>query len=314
MAEKDYVKAFRYDKKSHHVQETPLITSEGQVGNVRAGPGMPGGFSSLSANIDHDAILWVSYPLGNAQNDIVPGRLVALEANTLGQLWFDDGGYQFAKFTPPTIADGKVFRATFSGKVVVYGLLQGRRPQHWWNRWINALLPPKVAPAPPQPGEKAAVEAKYRLAGGKNGLLGTPASEPQPTYDAAGSWYQDFRGVVLGPPPSIVSVRPTPGYKIPTCSHFQSGSGTSVKSSIYWTRKTGAHIVAGEIREAWLKMGGPKSALGFPVSDEEPTPDGTGRMSQFEHGQISWYTDNGASVRPDRPTKEDSAARTDGTR
>jgi hypothetical protein len=34
-----------------------------------------------------------------------------------------DGVGNFAKFRAPTIANGKVYLATFSGKVIMYGLL-----------------------------------------------------------------------------------------------------------------------------------------------------------------------------------------------
>ena len=117
MAGRDYLKAFRYDTTTHHLDERPFLTS-----SVRAVEGMSGGFSSLSADGARDAILWVSYPLGDGQWQNVPGRLAAFDATTLGELWHDDGGYLFAKFTPPTIASGRVVRATLSGKVVVYGL------------------------------------------------------------------------------------------------------------------------------------------------------------------------------------------------
>jgi hypothetical protein len=116
MAGRDYLKAFRYDKQTGRLDEKPFATSA-----ARAVEGMAGGFSSLSAHGDRDAVLWVSYPLGDGQWQNVPGRLAAFDALTLRELWNDDGGYLFAKFTPPTIADGRVIRATLSGKVVVYG-------------------------------------------------------------------------------------------------------------------------------------------------------------------------------------------------
>ena len=122
MAGRDYLKAFRYDTATHHLDERPFLTS-----SVRAVEGMSGGFSSLSADGARDGILWVSYPLGDGQWQNVPGRLAAFDATTLAELWHDDGGYLFAKFTPPTIASGRVIRATLSGKVVVYGLRAGRR-------------------------------------------------------------------------------------------------------------------------------------------------------------------------------------------
>jgi len=50
-------------------------------------------------------------------------------------------------------------------------------------------------------------------------------------------------------------------------------------------------------------MGAESGDLGYPISSEEPTPDGRGRQSRFEFGQINWYPDIGAVVsqysRPD---------------
>src|SRR5262249_36028220 len=50
-----------------------------------------------------------------------PGRLYAFDAATLQKLW---DGYipGFAKFTAPTIADGRVYVATSSNRFVVYAL------------------------------------------------------------------------------------------------------------------------------------------------------------------------------------------------
>jgi uncharacterized protein with LGFP repeats len=75
------------------------------------------------------------------------------------------------------------------------------------------------------------------------------------------------------------------------------GKYSEVQSSIYWTPRTCAHVVQGEIRDYWLKLGGPRSKLGYPVADETYTPDHRGRMSRFEHGEIWWYPDKGARER-----------------
>jgi uncharacterized protein with LGFP repeats len=55
----------------------------------------------------------------------VPGALVAFDAANLHELWRDDDDIGFAKFTPPTIAGGKVFRPTFANKLIVYGAKTG---------------------------------------------------------------------------------------------------------------------------------------------------------------------------------------------
>jgi hypothetical protein len=295
MAGRDFLKAFRYDKRTRRLDARPHLVS-----SVRAEEGMTGGFSALSANGDRDAILWVSYPLGDGQWQNVPGRLAAFDATTLRELWHDDGGYLFAKFTPPTVADGLVIRATHSGKVAVYGLLAGGSPGSWWERLtgrIAGALRPRAER--PEPSGRAAVDEKYRLAGGESGFLGLPTSEVRPVRDAAAGWYRDFRGLVIGSVSSTVAVRPSTKAEPPAPGKRPwSGPGTFVASSIYWSAKTGAHIATGEIRAAWLAAGGPSGALGYPIADEEPAGGGMGRRCRFERGEIVWSAATGALTRP----------------
>ncbi|MBF6241509.1 trehalose corynomycolyl transferase [Nocardia otitidiscaviarum] len=58
------------------------------------------------------------------------------------------------------------------------------------------------------------------------------------------------------------------------------------QGAIYWTPDTGAWEVYGQIGDEYENMGGPTSALGWPVSGELPTPDGVGRFNRFQHGNI----------------------------
>jgi len=111
MPEKDYVKAFRYDLTTKGIKETPFATSQ-----LRAPDGMPGGALSISANGRQDGILWVSMPNNNrnATSGVHRGSLVALDATDLHHLWEDPCIWYFAKFNPPTVADGRVFLATFA--------------------------------------------------------------------------------------------------------------------------------------------------------------------------------------------------------
>src|SRR4051812_15679980 len=247
MAGRDYLKAFRYDTATHHLDERPLLTS-----SVRAVEGMSGGFSSLSADGARDAILWVSYPLGDGQWQNVPGRLTALDASTLRELWHDDGGYLFAKFTPPTIASGRVIRATLSGKVVVYGLRAEAAPRSLAGRAMDrvaALFRPRPF-TPPAPVGRGAVDEKYRLAGGESGFLGRPVFDARPVQDAAGGWYRDFQGVIIGDVPSTVAVRHYVRSPTPAPAHPWLGLGTPFGSSIYWSQPTGAHIVTARFATA----------------------------------------------------------------
>ena len=54
--------------------------------------------------------------------------------------------------------------------------------------------------------------------------------------------------------------------------------------TIYWSSETGAHIVRGQILDAYLEHGGPTGKLGWPGGDE--TTDGELTYSEFQNGQI----------------------------
>jgi hypothetical protein len=90
---------------------------------------------SVSANGTQagTGIVWASAPYsGDANAGAVPGILYAFDASDLShELWDskqntarDDIG-NYAKFSPPTIANGKVYVPTFSGQLTVYGLTNG---------------------------------------------------------------------------------------------------------------------------------------------------------------------------------------------
>ncbi|MGI8531504.1 MAG: transglycosylase family protein [Geodermatophilaceae bacterium] len=57
-------------------------------------------------------------------------------------------------------------------------------------------------------------------------------------------------------------------------------------NSIYWSRATNSHEVRGSIRATWRSLGGPKSRLGYPVSDEYSTR--YGARSDFQGGYVAW--------------------------
>ncbi len=101
--------------------------------NTLSGPtGETGAYLSLSSNgiVDSTAILWVSHSTGgcDANHNTCPGILRAVNANDITkELWNSnliptDAVGNFAKFSCPTIANGKVYLATFSNKLMVYGL------------------------------------------------------------------------------------------------------------------------------------------------------------------------------------------------
>ena len=110
-----------------------------------AAEGMPGASLALSANGSEPetGILWASRPLNAAANRRnVAGILEAYDARHIANvdpMWTSlqrDGGGFFAKFSPPTFADGRVFLPTLapenpdrtsipgkSAELIAYGLL-----------------------------------------------------------------------------------------------------------------------------------------------------------------------------------------------
>jgi len=119
--EEDNVRAYRYDASQKKFNTSPI---KGMMGNR----GMPGGFLSISANGARDGILWAAIPYeSDAWVEIVRGSMRAFRADTLELLWSTDvndpaDNFDFGKNVPPTIANGKVYLATFSDRVNVYGL------------------------------------------------------------------------------------------------------------------------------------------------------------------------------------------------
>lgn len=108
------------------------------------------------------------------------------------------------------------------------------------------------------PTTVGAIDAKYRALGGCNSVLGAPITEEQTTPDGVGRY-----------------------------TVFEHGS-------IYWTPDTGAFEVHGVIRDKWKELGWEAGVLGYPITDESPTPDGAGRFNHFQGGSIYWSPETGA--------------------
>ncbi len=131
----DFLKVFPFNGST-------FATSPSFTGNIQAF-GHPGGTLSISANGHADGILWAttnsrgdpSDPTLGAWHMTQPGILYAYNLANMVQIWTneqnpsrDDCG-NYAKFTPPTIVNGKVYLPSFggaptqSGQVCVYGQL-----------------------------------------------------------------------------------------------------------------------------------------------------------------------------------------------
>ena len=95
-------------------------------------PGVTAGSVSVSSNGTEPgtAIVWATTPASDPFSTTVGGELYAFDATNLAnQLWSStqnpsrDSYGNYAKFVAPTIANGKVYVATDSGQIAVYGLL-----------------------------------------------------------------------------------------------------------------------------------------------------------------------------------------------
>jgi len=129
--ENDLLKAYQLNNGKFQTAPVSQSTTVDPEGVPGGSSGMPGGFLSISANGNTSGIVWASHPYNqDALNQVVEGIVRAYDASDLtNELWNtkqnadrDDIG-NFAKFCPPTIANGKVYMATFSGDLAVYGLL-----------------------------------------------------------------------------------------------------------------------------------------------------------------------------------------------
>lgn len=102
------------------------------------------------------------------------------------------------------------------------------------------------------------IDEKYQELGGCKSFLGAPTTNELRTPDGIGRYNVFERG------------------------------------SIYWTERTGAHEVHGEIRTKWSDVGWEAGVLGYPTTDEGPSADGKGRYNHFERGSIYWSERTGA--------------------
>jgi hypothetical protein len=125
---------------------------------------------------------------------------------------------------------------------------------------LASLIPPKGYSAYRCGNAMTAgdIDGKYRALGGCRSFLGAALTPETPTPDGVGR-YNVFEG-----------------------------------GSIYWSPATGAHELHGLIRDEYKALGWEAGLLGYPTSDEVPTPDGVGRYNVFEGGSIYWSPATGA--------------------
>jgi len=184
--QRDKARVYRF--KGEKLDETPFMS------RPEMNEGHPGAMLSLSANGGRDGILWAAiHASGDSWHESRPGILHAYDADDINrELWNslenpkrDDCG-NYAKMSPPTIANGKVHLASFgtenigTGQLCVYGLLP-------------------TGPPPEAPGQ-----VKVTAADGRVSLTWQPAAEStiygSTTYRVASAPSQNgpFRTIAVG--------------------------------------------------------------------------------------------------------------------
>ena len=134
--ENERVKAYDYDFATKRITGFRAQGAQFASGVMDAPGGMPGGRLVVSSNgtTPKTGVVWGVYPTqGNANSNVVHGALVAYDATRvlfggrLKQLFHSDDDAvndmgNFAKYSTPIVANGRVYVGTFSNKVVEYGL------------------------------------------------------------------------------------------------------------------------------------------------------------------------------------------------
>ncbi len=133
--ENERLKAYNFDFATKRITAFRGQGAQLASGNMPPPGGMPGGRLVVSSNgtVPGTGVVWGTYPTqGNANSAVVHGALVAYDATAvakgaLKQLFHSDANPandmgNFAKYSTPVVANGRVYVGTFSNKVVQYGL------------------------------------------------------------------------------------------------------------------------------------------------------------------------------------------------
>jgi hypothetical protein len=125
--EADWLKAWAFNSQTSQFNTTPVSES-----TISGAPYDTAALSlSANASASGTGILWAARPISAASNPgPVAGVLYGFDATNLTtELWDSqqnsarDAVGNYAKFVPPTVVNGKVYLATFSGALVVYGIV-----------------------------------------------------------------------------------------------------------------------------------------------------------------------------------------------
>jgi len=247
---------------------------------------------------------WVSNPL-LVNGDVIVGAsdgvVHLLDGETGADLWSATAG---SEIRPPGegASDGLTGLAVGHGHLVV--------PAGTRLTVFGPSAPQDACRAPDQ--VIGAIRDHYQRLGGPCGHLGAPTTDEVPTPDRFGrfTFFQhgaiywspatgahEVRGAIrdewgrlqwengpLGFPTSDeLAIPREPG----AYQSFQGGT-------MYWSHPSGAHFVRGAIADTWSRLGAQQSHLGFPTTNELPTPYRPGAFNHFRNGSIYWSPATGS--------------------
>ena len=153
---------------------------------------------------------------------------------------------------------------------------------------------------------------RFRALGGDNSQLGFPATDETPTPDGVGRFNHFTGGSVYWSPPTgahavwgaIRTHWQALGWELgplgyPTTDETVTADGVGryngfAHGQVFWSPQTSAYAVWGAIASHWVALGSEAGHLGYPVTDETPTPDRIGRFNHFVGGSVYWTPSTGA--------------------
>ena len=213
----------------------------------------------------------------------------------------------------PTGEVARGFTIHYGEAVNAMGLICGNVTLASSAQTASATLPASTASTTSSSFQvHGAIGEKWQSLGGAGGPLGAPTTNEMGTPDGIGRYNHFVKGAIYWTPDTgahevhggIADKWASMGWEksslgYPTSDETGTADGLGrynrfQHGAIYWTQKTGAHEMHGAIAAKWEEMGGEKSPLGYPTSDE--VQDGAYRRTDFEHGFIRWSQDTGVVV------------------
>jgi uncharacterized protein with LGFP repeats len=155
-----------------------------------------------------------------------------------------------------------------------------------------------------------AILAKYNALGGPPSFLGFPVTNESVTPDGVGRYNHfeggsiywtpntgahEVHGAIRAAWAAIGWERSVMGYPASDEAPATGGSYNNFQGgAIVWSEASGAHETHGAIRAQWAAMGFERGPLGFPITNETPTPTKLGAFNHFQGGSIYWSPATGA--------------------